>query len=118
MTKEEKKKGGWWRRLIQGRWLPLSVYKKNMTGVVIVVSLFVLYISFKFSVQMKQAEIISLREALANERTDMVKASAAYSSRILESEMTDVLDTLKIPLRVAEQPPYYLDSGKEAGDEE
>lgn len=106
---EQGKKRSWLKRLVQGRWLSLSAYKRNLTGVVIVVSLFLVYITFKFNVQMKLGEIISLREELSNARADLVKVSAEYSSLIRESEMTEMLDTLHLYLRVAEQPPYYLD---------
>lgn len=113
---EREMKNNWWRRLIQGRWLSLSFYRRNITVVVVFVSLCVLYITFKFTVQEKQREILSLREHLYNVRTEMVRTSADYSSRILESEMTEALDTLGMPLRVAEQPPYFL-GRKEAGGE-
>lgn len=111
------KSNNWLRRIVQGRWLSLSSYKRNMAGVVVVVALFLIYITFKFDVQMKLGEIIVLREKLSNARTDMVKLSADYSSRTMESEMRQMLDTLHLPLKVAEQPPYYMDKRQEDGTE-
>ena len=72
--------------------------------------MFIIYISFKFDVQLKIAQIIHLSEELANAKTNMVNASSEYSSKIRESELTQKLDTLHLYLKVAEQPPYYLDS--------
>ena len=75
-------------------------------------------ISFKFDVQMKIAQIIYLSEVLANAKTNMVNASSEYSSKIRESELTQKLDTLHMYLKVAEQPPYYLDSSNDTDDGE
>lgn len=96
-------------RLLHGQWLSAVDYKRNITSVVIIVGLLLIYIAFKFDVQMKIAEIILLNDQLANAKTNMVSASAKYGSRIRESEITQRLDTLHMYLKVAEQPPYYLD---------
>ena len=104
----EKKRNLLW-RIVHGQWLSVKNYKRNLTSVVIVVMLFLIYISFKFDVQMKIAEIIHLGDELANAKTNMVSASSDYSSRIRESELTQKLDTLHLYLKVAEQPPYHLD---------
>ena len=109
-TENKKTRGMGIRRLVQGRWLPSSVYQRNIISVIILVVLSLTYITFKCSAQMELAEIIALRNELASERTELVKVTAEYSSRILESRMVEELDSLKLNLRVAEQPPYYLNS--------
>ena len=111
-TKTKKKKGGKLRGFIQGRWLSLRTYKRNVIGVVIVVSLFVMYITFKFDMQMKLAEIITLREELDNARTNLISVTAKYGSMTRESELTERMDTMHLNLKVPEQPPYYLDKQK------
>lgn len=111
----EKKRNLLW-RIIHGQWLSVRNYKRNLTSVVIVVALFLIYISFKFDAQMKIAEIIHLGDELANAKTNMVSASSDYSSRIRESELTQKLDTLHLYLKVAEQPPYYLDPQNDNGN--
>ena len=98
------------KRIYRGQWLSVKDYKRNIIGVVVVVAMFIIYISFKFDVQLKIAQIIHLSEELANAKTNMVNASSEYSSKIRESELTQKLDTLHLYLKVAEQPPYYLDS--------
>lgn len=101
--------------VLQGKWLSWETYKHNMAGIVIVVGLFVVYITFKFDVQMKITEIDRLNNDLANARTEMVTLSAKYRSQIRESEMIEQLDTLHLNLRTAEQPPYYLDKPADDG---
>ena len=98
------------KRIYRGQWLSVKDYKRNIIGGVVVVAMFIIYISFKFDVQLKIAQIIHLSEELANAKTNMVNASSEYSSKIRESELTQKLDTLHLYLKVAEQPPYYLDS--------
>ena len=111
----EKKRNILW-RIVHGQWLSVKNYKRTLTSVVIIVALFLIYISFKFDAQMKIAEIIHLGDELANAKTNMVSASSDYSSRIRESELTQKLDTLHLYLKVAEQPPYYLDSQNDNAD--
>lgn len=120
MTEQQtpQKKPSLWKRLRHGQWLSVGDYKRNITGVVIVVTLLLIFISFKFDIQMKIAEIIQLKDQLANAKTNMVSASAAYGSQIRESELTERLDTLHLYLRAAEQPPYYLDRQKDNGNGE
>ena len=113
---EGRKKSSAFKRFRQGRWLSLSTYTRNAIAVVIIMSLFFIYITFKFSVQMKLDEIISLREELSNAHTEMIKVSAEYNNRIRESELIELLDSLHLGLKEVEQPPYYLD--EENGERE
>ena len=113
-----KKSSSLLKRIYRGQWLSVKDYKRNIIGVVVVVAMFIIYISFKFDVQMKIAQIIHLSEVLANAKTNMVNASSEYSSKIRESELTQKLDTLHMYLKVAEQPPYYLDSSNDTDDGE
>ena len=108
--KKTKKSPSMLKRIYRGQWLSVKDYKRNIISIVVIVAMFIIYISFKFDVQMKIAQIIHLGEVLANAKTNMVSASSEYSSKIRESELTQKLDTLHLYLKVAEQPPYYLDS--------
>lgn len=83
-----KKSSSLLKRIYRGQWLSVKDYKRNIIGVVVVVAMFIIYISFKFDVQMKIAQIIHLSEVLANAKTNMVNASSEYSSKIRESELT------------------------------
>lgn len=116
-TKNDEEQIGWMSRLLQGKWLSWKAYKHNMAGIVIVVGLFVVYITFKYDVQLKISEIDRLSNDLLNARTEMVTLSAKYRSQIRESEMTQQLDTLHLDLKAAEQPPYYLDKPAQNGTE-
>ena len=114
-----KKSSSLLKRIYRGQWLSVKDYKRNIIGVVVVVAMFIIYISFKFDVQMKIAQIIHLSEVLANAKTNMVNASSEYSSKIRESELTQKLDTLHtVSYTHLTLPPYYLDSSNDTDDGE
>ena len=87
----------------------MSTYKNHVVEVVVAVALIMIFITFKFSVQMKLREIIELRKELTNVRANMINVSSEYNSRTREMEMIQLADTMNLRLKVAEQPPYDLD---------
>lgn len=76
--------------------------------VVLITVLIVAYISMKYDTQNKMNELQRLEIDLNNAKTDCVEASARYNSRIRESQMVDMVDTLHIDLSAPDQPPYRL----------
>ncbi len=110
---EPKKRRSLLARIFSGQWLSLATYKRNLPSVILVVAVLTIYITFKYETQMKISTIIRLNDELANSKTNMVSASSKYASEIRESELTEKLDTLHLYLKVAEQPPYYLDNNRE-----
>lgn len=109
MAKAEKTSNNWLLRLFQGRGITTDWYRKNIVAIVFTVGLILIFITFKYNAQLKQAEILKLRKELVDAKTNMVKVSAEYSSQIRESEMTQLADTMHLHLKVPEQPPYDLD---------
>lgn len=107
MAKDKKKSR--LKSFIQGEWFPVDAYKKYLVETVLVMALFAIFITFKFSVQVKLNEIISLRKELTDMRTNMIKVTSKYSSTTRESELTELVDTLKLGLKAPEQPAYNLD---------
>lgn len=76
--------------------------------VVLITVLIVAYISMKYDTQNKMNELQRLEVDLNNAKTDCVEASARYNSRIRESQMVDMVDTMHIDLSAPDQPPYRL----------
>lgn len=104
-----KKKRNIFKGIFRGEWFTLSTYKNHVVEVVVAVALIMIFITFKFSVQMKLREIIELRKELTNVRANMINVSSEYNSRTREMEMIQLADTMNLRLKVAEQPPYDLD---------
>lgn len=94
---------------IQGEWFPVDTYKKYVVEIILIVALFAIFITFKFSIQVKLNEIISLKKELTDMRTNMINVTSKYNSRTRESELTELVDTLKLNLKSPEQPAYDLD---------
>ena len=109
---EKKKKKSLIKGIFKGEWLAYGTYKKHSVEVVLVVAVIMIYISFKFSVQVKLKEIIELRKELTNVRANMINVSSQYNSITRESAMIELADSMKLGLEVSEQPAYDLDKIK------
>lgn len=95
---------------IRGEWFGASAYRRRFLEVSVVVGMFLVYIYFKYTVQVDLDTIIGLRKDLMNAKTEMVSVSSRYGSLIRESELVRMVDSLHLDLKVADQPPYDLDN--------
>lgn len=95
-------------RLIMGELVSYEFFFRYWVYVLVIVFIFIAYISSRYQVQSRMAEIIKLKTELANVRTEKVKASATYNSFIREPEMRQRLQKANINLQVPDQPPYVL----------
>ena len=97
------------RELMRGRlFLSFDFFRRYWFYVVMVTIMALAYISLKYDTQNKMSELRRLKVELNNAKTDCVDASARYNSKIRESQMTQLLDTMHIDLSAPEQPPYKL----------
>ena len=97
------------RELMRGRlFLSFDFFRRYWFYVVMVTIMALAYISLKYDTQNKMSELRRLKVELNNAKTDCVDASARYNSKIRESQMTQMLDTMHIDLSAPEQPPYKL----------
>lgn len=96
------------RRIWLGEIISYEFFLKYWKYVVIIVFVFIIYISSRYEVRTRMDHIIKLKTELANARTEKVKASATYNSLIREQEMRQRLRKANINLQVPDQPPYKL----------
>lgn len=97
------------RELLSGRlFLSFDFFRRYWFYVVMITIMALAYISLKYDTQNKMSELRRLKVELNNAKTDCVDASARYNSKIRESQMTQMLDTMHIDLAAPEQPPYRL----------
>ena len=97
------------RELMRGRlFLSFDFFRRYWFYVVMVTIMALAYISLKYDTQNKISERRRLKVERNNAKTDCVDASARYNSKIRESQMTQMLDTMHIDLAAPEQPPYKL----------
>lgn len=106
MAKE--KKDNWIKRILQGRVVSLVFFKKNLPVVVLSLFMIICLIANKYQCQTQIEEIMRLTKDLNNAKTERVKASSDYNSKIRETQMRQLIDTMHLDLSMPERPPYKL----------
>lgn len=98
-------------RTLQGRlFLTLDFFKRNWFYILAATLMMLMYISNKYECQSSLAEVGRLKVELNNAKTDCVDASSKYNSKILESNMQVLVDTMRLDITAPDQPPYQLTS--------
>lgn len=101
-------KDTWLLRTLHGRILSIDFFKRNWVVVLGVVVMLMVYITSRYECQTKMERIRALETELEVAKTERVRAKSAYMSRIRESSMQKMIDSLRLGLTVQEQPPYKL----------
>ena len=109
MASEKKKSNSTLKKWMQGQsFLTLNFFKSNWYYVLAITIMLLMFISNKYVCQENLAEVIRLSDELDDAKTDCVKASAEYNSKIRESEMTTLIEENGINLQTPDQPPFKL----------
>ncbi|MDE6628191.1 MAG: hypothetical protein K2K36_02350, partial [Muribaculaceae bacterium] len=90
------------------RVLSVDFFRRNWMVVVGGVAMLMIYITNRYQCQTQMEHIRKLETQLEVARTERVRAKSAYMSRIRESSMQEMVDSLRLQLTVQEQPPYEL----------
>ena len=110
MAEKKGKKKNFIKSLLYGEFIPITVVRRY-SGVLLLVLLFFMgYIANKFMCQLDMQTIKQLKVELARVKTDYVNASASYYSRIRETEMHQLVDSLNLGLKSPDCPPYKITS--------
>ena len=96
------------RRAIHGRMLSLDFFSRHWLWVLAVVVMLMIYITSRYTCQTHMEDIQRLTRELEVAKTERVREKSAYMSRIRESRMQQMVDSLHLGLTVQEQPPYRL----------
>lgn len=99
-------------RLIYGQVLSLDFFKRYWLLIFTALAIIMMYITNKYNTQTKMEEIRALTRELEIVRTERIRVRSAYMSRIRESEMQTLVDTMKLGLSVSERPPYRISLDK------
>jgi hypothetical protein len=70
--------------------------------------MFMIYITGRYECQTQMETIRSLERELEVAKTERIRAKSVYMSRIRESSMQHMVDSLHLDLTVQEQPPYRI----------
>ena len=107
----KEKKDNIFKRIFQGRIISSDFFLKHWVTIALVLVISFIYISTKYTCQLRKESIIMLKKDLNNAKTDCVKYSADFKSQIREARMKSLVDSMRLNLVQAEQPPFKL-SGK------
>ena len=112
MAKSAKEKNdNIFKRIFQGRIISADFFFKHWVTIALVLVISFIYISTKYTCQLRKEKIITLRKDLNNAKTDCVKYSADFKSQIREARMKSLVDSMRLNLVQVDQPPFKL-SGK------
>ncbi len=94
--------------IIYGRALSADFFARHWLKVLLFVVMVLVYITNKYQCLTKMEEIRSLEQRLEVVETERVRVRGEYMSRVRESSMRNLVDSLHLNLKVQEQPPFKL----------
>ncbi|MBD5308528.1 MAG: hypothetical protein HDS15_04545 [Bacteroides sp.] len=95
-------------RILHGQLISLELFARNWLLVLTGVVLLLMYITNKYNTQTKMEEIRALNRELQIVKTERIRIRSAYMSRIRESGMQELVDSLGLGLTIRERPPYSV----------
>lgn len=112
MAKKTKRQDNIWRRALHGRLLSVDFFRRNWLVVLAVVVMLMVYMTNRYTCQTQMERIQKLERELEVAKTERIRAKSAYMSRIRESSMQHLVDSLHLGITVQEQPPFKLSGSK------
>lgn len=95
-------------RLLYGQVISLDFFKRYWLLIFTALAIVMMYITNKYNTQTKMEEIKALTRELEIVKTERIRVRSSYMSRIRESEMQQLIDSLGLGLGINEQPPYII----------
>ena len=95
-------------RTLHGRIISIDFFRRNWWVVLGVVVMLMVFITNRYTCQTQMERIRSLERELEVAKTERVRAKSAYMSKIRESSIQEMVDSLGLGITVQEQPPYRL----------
>lgn len=95
-------------RTLHGRIISIDFFRRNWWVVLGIVVMLMVYITNRYTCQTQMERIRTLEHDLEVAKTERVRAKSAYMSKIRESSIQEIVDSLGLGITVQEQPPYRL----------
>ena len=95
-------------RTLHGRIISIDFFRRNWWVVLGVVVMLMVYITNRYTCQTQMERIRTLERELEVAKTERVRAKSAYMSKLRESPIQEMVDSLGLGITVQEQPPYRL----------
>lgn len=101
------------RRALHGRMLSLDFFSRHWLWVLTIVVMLMIYITSRYTCQTQMEDIQRLTRELEVAKTERVREKSVYMSRIRESQMQHLADSMRLGVTIQEQPPYRISMYKE-----
>ncbi len=112
MAKKTGRQDSFVMRALHGRILSVDFFRRNWLVVLGVVVMLMVYMTNRYTCQTQMEKIQKLEKELEVAKTERVRAKSAYMSRIRESSMQHLVDSLHLGITVQDQPPYRLSKSR------
>lgn len=94
--------------ILRGGVLNSDFFFRHKLKIFVVVVLIMFFISTKYQCQTGMETIHQLKEKLDIVKAESIRERSQYMSRIRESSMSELADSIRPGLAVQQQPPYVL----------
>lgn len=94
--------------LLSGGLIDAGFFRKHKLQIFALVVLIMWYIATKYECMTGMENIQKLEKELDVVKTERIRQSSRYMSRIRESSMAGIADSIRPGLRVQQQPPYVI----------
>lgn len=98
-----------WRKAIHGRVLSLDFMRRNWLIVLLITFALMVYITSRYTCLTQMETIRSLQQELEVVKTERIREKSTYMSRIRESQMQQMADSMRLGVTVQERPPYVVE---------
>lgn len=95
-------------KALHGKLISSDFFARHWLQVFIVVSMILVYITNRYQCLTRMEEIRQLNQQLQVIETECIRERSRYMSRIRESSMQQLVDSMRLKLKVQEQPPFKL----------
>lgn len=98
----------WSLKLFLGDLISSSFFTRHKFSIIGIVVMLILYISFQYECKTQMETIDNLTKELAIVRSESIRQQSSYHSKIRESVMQQLVDSMHLGLRVQDRPPYKI----------
>ena len=95
-------------KLINGRLLSSDFFARHWKSVLLAILMVLIYITNRYQCLTRMEEIRRLEQELEVVETERIRVRSTYMSRIRESSMQEMVDSMHLNLRIQDKPPYKL----------
>ena len=95
-------------KLINGRLLSSDFFARHWKSVLLAILMVLIYITNRYQCLTRMEEIRRLEQELEVVETERIRVRSTYMSRIRESSVQEMVDTMHLNLRIQDKPPYKL----------